>query len=161
MLLDIRNAIVSLFRNGFIKPLQYQSTVKLEEKSKPEQSVGKRTKSRRKRFDEIAKKEKTIDSDLLNYCFKYSGTSNMYKQLNEEDTENNQVKVDFIKDDMTDLKEDIENASKDDVDKIEKMDKIADVVEHILYLNNEDQEGSGLKILTLSQMLSRLPISLS
>ena len=98
---------------------------------------------------------------MLNYYFKYSGTSNMYKQLNEEDTENNQVKVDFIKDDMTDLKEDIENASKDDVDKIEKMNKIADVVEHVLYLNNEDQEGSGLKILTLSQMLSRLPISLS
>ena len=97
---------------------------------------------------------------MLNYYFKYSGTSNMYKQLNEEDTENNQVKVDFIKDDMTDLKEDIENASKDDVDKIEKMNKIPDIVELILYFNNEDQEGSGLKILTLSQMLSRLPISL-
>ena len=143
MLFDIRNAIVSLFRNGFIKPLQYQSTVKLEQKSKPEQSVGKRTKLRRKRFDEIAKKEKAIDSDLLNYYFKYSGTSNMYKQLNEEDTENNQVKVDFIKDDMTDLKEDIENASKDDVDKIEKMNKIPDIVELILYINNEDQEGSA------------------
>ena len=83
MLFDIRNAIVSLFRNGFIKPLQYQSTVKLEQKSKPEQSVGKRTKLRRKRFDEIAKKEKMIDSDLLNYYFKQLGTSNMYKQLNE------------------------------------------------------------------------------
>ena len=83
----------------------------------------------------------------------------MYKQLNEEDTENNQVKVDFIKDDMIDLKEDIENASRDD--KIEKMNTIADTVELILYFNNEDQEGSGLKILTLSQMLSRLPIFLS
>ena len=38
-----------------------------------------------------------IDSDFLNYYFKYLGTSNMYKQLNEEDTENSQVKVDFIK----------------------------------------------------------------
>ena len=159
MVFDIRNAIVSLFRNGFIKPLQYQSTVKLEQKSKPEQSVGKITKLRRKRFDEIAKKEKTIDSNLLNYYFKYSGTSNMYKQLNEEDTENNQVKVDFIKDDMNDLKEDIENASRDN--KIEKMNTMADIVELILYFNNEDQEGSGLKILTLSQMLSRLPIFLS
>ena len=97
MVFDIRNAIVSLFRNGFIKPLQYQSTVKLEQKSKPEQSAGKRTKLRRKRFDEIVKKEKMIDSDFLNYYFKYLGTSNMYKQLNEEDTENSQVKVDFIK----------------------------------------------------------------
>ena len=58
-------------------------------------------------------------------------------------------------------KKDIENASKDDVDKIEKMNKIADIVELILYFNNEDQERSGLKILTLSQMLSTLPISLS
>ena len=58
-------------------------------------------------------------------------------------------------------KKDIENASKDDVDKIEKMNKIADIVELILYFNNEDQERSGLKILALSQMLSTLPISLS
>ena len=97
----------------------------------------------------LLKKKKMIDSNLLNYYFKYSGTSNMYKQLNEEDTENNQVKVDFIKDDMTQKmfyqkktlsKKDIENASKDDVDKIEKMNKIADIVELILYFNNEDQE---------------------
>ena len=133
MLFDIRNAIVSLFRNGFIKPLQYQSTVKLEQKSKPEQIAGKRTKLKRKRFDETVKKEKTIDSDFLNYYFKYSGTSNMYKQLNEEDTENNQVKVYFVKDDMTDLKEDIENASKDDIDKIEKMNKIADIVLNLFF----------------------------
>ena len=98
---------------------------------------------------------------MLNYYFKYSGTSSMYKQMNEEDTDNNQVKVDFIKGDMTDLKEDIENAAKDDVDKIEKINKISDIVELIFYFNNEDQERSGLKILTLSQMLSRLPISLS
>ena len=58
-------------------------------------------------------------------------------------------------------KKDIENASKDDVDKIEKMNKIADIVELILYFNNEYQERSGLKILTLSQMLSTLSISLS
>ena len=57
----------------------------------------------------------------------------MYKQLNEEDTENNQVKVYFVKDDMTDLKEDIENASKYDIDKIEKMNKIADIVLNLFF----------------------------
>ena len=57
----------------------------------------------------------------------------MYKQLNEEDTENNQVKVDFIKDDMTDLKEDIENASKDDIKKKKKMNKIADIVLNLFF----------------------------
>ena len=85
----------------------------------------------------------------------------MYKGLNKADTENNKVKVDFIKDDMINLKKDIENASKDDVDKIEKMNKIADIVERILYFNNENQEESGLKILTTNQMLSRLPITLA
>ena len=44
----------------------------------------------------------------------------MYRNLNEVDTENNKVKVNFIKNDMTDIK----NASQDDVDKIEKMNKI-------------------------------------
>ena len=41
------------------------------------------------------------------------------------------------------------------------MNTIADIAELILYFNNEDQEGSALKILTISQMLSRFPISLS
>ena len=45
------------------------------------------------------------------------------------------------------------------MDKIKKMNKIANIVELILYFNDEDQEGSGLKILTPNQMLSRLPIS--
>ena len=85
----------------------------------------------------------------------------MYKGLNKADTESNKVKVDFIKDDMINFKKDIENASKDDVDKIEKMNKIANIAERILYFNNENQEGSGLKILTTNQMLSRLPISLA
>ena len=44
--------------------------------------------------------------------------------------------------------------SKDDADKIEKVNKIADIAELILYFNNEDEEGSGLKILTASQMLT-------
>ena len=41
------------------------------------------------------------------------------------------------------------------------MNEIKDIVELILYFNNEDREGSGLKILTPSQMLSRLPITLA
>ena len=51
--------------------------------------------------------------------------------------------------------------SKDDVGKISKMNKIADIAELILYFDNEDQERSVLKILTPSKMLDRLPISLA
>ena len=53
------------------------------------------------------------------------------------------------------------NGSKDDVDKIEEMNKMADIIELIIYFNNKDQEGSGLKISTSSQMLIRLPIYLA
>ena len=90
---------------------------------------------------------------MFNYYFKYPIATGMYKKLNETDTENNKVKVNFLKDDMTNFKKDIENASNDDVDKIKKMNKIANIVELIFHFNNEDQEGSGLKTLTSRQML--------
>ena len=55
----------------------------------------------------------------------------------------------------------MENTSKDDVNKIEEIYKIADIVELILNLNNNDdvQHGQWVKILTPNQMLSRLSIS--
>ena len=45
--------------------------------------------------------------------------------------------------------------------KIEKPDKIVKLVEEILKFNKQKQEGQGIKIITPSQMLSRLPISLA
>ena len=45
--------------------------------------------------------------------------------------------------------------------KIEKSHKIVNLVEEILRFNKQKQEGQGIKILTPSQMLSRLPISLA
>ena len=50
---------------------------------------------------------------------------------------------------------------KDNVNQIEKNNKIIHIVEHILYFNEENQKGQGIKILAPSQMLSRLPISLA
>ena len=38
---------------------------------------------------------------------------------------------------------------------------ILEAVEHIIYFNAENKKGQGLEILTPSQMLSRLPISLA
>ena len=69
--------------------------------------------------------------------------------------------VELIKIELIDLKKDIVNTSKDDVNKIEEMNKIADIVELILNFNNDDQQRKGLKILTPNQMLSRLPIVLA
>ena len=39
--------------------------------------------------------------------------------------------------------------------------KIINIVERILYFNQLEQQGLGLKILTPNQMLSRLPITLA
>ena len=45
--------------------------------------------------------------------------------------------------------------------KIEENEKIINIVERILYFNQLNQSGQGLKILTRNQMLSRLQISLA
>ena len=44
---------------------------------------------------------------------------------------------------------------------IEENEKVINIVERIFYLNELDQSGQELKILTPDQMLSRLPISLA
>ena len=50
---------------------------------------------------------------------------------------------------------------KDKTHKIEENKKLISTVERILEFTKLNQEGQGLKILTPSQMLSRLPISLA
>ena len=45
--------------------------------------------------------------------------------------------------------------------KIEKPDEIVEIVREILKFNEQKQSGEGIEILTLNQMLSRLPISLA
>ena len=43
----------------------------------------------------------------------------------------------------------------------ERLDDIVNTAKDILHVNNQNQEGQELKILTPNQMLSRLPISLA
>ena len=45
--------------------------------------------------------------------------------------------------------------------KIERPNKIVNIVEEILEFNRKKQSGGGLKILTPNQMISRLPITLA
>ena len=68
--------------------------------------------------------------------------------------------IEIIKKGLFDLKNEIENKSEDETN-TEKPHKILDIVEEILTFDKLNQEGHGLKILTPSQMLSRLPISLA
>ena len=85
----------------------------------------------------------------------------MCKKLSETKGAKNEVRVDSIKKVLSKSQRIIDYAPKDDVFKIEENEKIIDIVERILYFNQLNQSGQGLKILTSSQMLGRLLISLA
>ena len=55
----------------------------------------------------------------------------------------------------------IKRLSEDKKTITEENEKIINIVERILYFNQLEQQGLGLKILTQNQMLNRLPISLA
>ena len=59
------------------------------------------------------------------------------------------------------MKKNIKNVPKDKTFTIEENKKIINIVERIFYLNQLDQSGKSLKILTPDQMFSRLPITLA
>ena len=104
-----------------------------------EKSIAERAKLRRQRFNKIANEEQDINNDLFKEYFKYQSPSKVYNTLSDtKNTERHNIQVSLIKSSLIDLKKDIENTSKDDVDKIEEMNKIADIVELILY---DDQQG--------------------
>ena len=108
-------------------------------------------------------KEQSINNELFKtYFTDYQSPSIMYKKLREpENTEINKTGADLSKKVLNKLKRIIGNTPKDDAAKTDENEKIIDVVERILELNNKIQSGQELKILTTSQMLSRLPIFLS
>ena len=88
--------------------------------------------------------------------FKFLVPSALTKQLYE-------IKklVNVIKSGLSDLKDEIKEMSEDEKE-IEKPDKILKIVEKILDFNNtQNQIGKSFKILTPTQMLSRLPITLA
>ena len=90
-------------------------------------------------------------------------TSALAKKLYEAKNKNkNNELVELIKVRWSNLKDVIEKMSEDEI-KTEKPDKILEIVKEILDFNKRiwKQQGSGLKILTPDQMLSRLPITLA
>ena len=85
----------------------------------------------------------------------------MYKKSREIEGEINDYQVYSIKAVLNKVKKHIKNVSEDRKSAIEKKEQIINIAERILYFNQLEQPGSGLKIITLNQMLSRLPISLA
>ena len=85
----------------------------------------------------------------------------MYKKLRETEGERNEDQVYLVKEVLNRMKKAIENVFENKTFQIEKNKKIINIVERILYFNQLEQKGQGLKILTPNQMLSRLPITLA
>ena len=133
-------------------------------KSEPtsEQSIAKRGKLRRGNIAKIKREEKNINNKSFKEYFTiYQSPSQMYKKLRKTEGIKNEDQVYLIKEMLNQIKKAIENVSKNKTFKIEESKRIIDIVHRILYFNQLDQSGQGLKILTPNQMLSRLPISLA
>ena len=104
-------------------------------------------------------KKRDINSELVKKHFFVHDLEDVLKNFKRSKTnlERNKIEVSMIKN--GNLKKEIENMSKEE-EEIEKPNVIIDIVENLLKFNRQ-QQGQGLKILTLNQMLSRLPISLA
>ena len=59
------------------------------------------------------------------------------------------------------MKKQIKNVPENNIFVLEETEKIINTVDNILYFNQLEHQGWGLKILTSNQMLSRLPITLA
>ena len=154
-ILNILKNVGSIFSVAY---LQYKNVPK---ETMFERSIAERTKLRR-RSNEIERKEQNINNEFFKaYFTDYQSPSNMYKTLSETKSAVNEVRTDSIKKVLSKLKRITEYAPKDDTFKTKEKEKIIDIVERILYFNQLNQSGQGLKILTPNQRLSRLLISLA
>ena len=79
-------------------------------------------------------------------------------QKSKNNAERNKIHAGLINNGLRNLKEEIEDMSKQEKE-TENPNGIVDIVGKILEFNG--QQGQGLKILTPDQMLNRLPISLA
>ena len=78
---------------------------------------------------------------MLNNCFGYSSPDNMLKRLSDAWGETNKNQVYSINKKLNKLKNIVKNVPKDKAFKIEKNEKIIDIVQRILELNRENQLG--------------------
>ena len=111
---------------------------------------------------QITDKEKDIKDDLFNKYFKFQRPSDMNTLLNKtNDTEKNNKLINLINSGLKDLKEEIKKMSEAEIEN-EDPELTVNIVERILKFNEQNQQkGQGIKILTPSQMLNRLPIALA
>ena len=151
--------MLDLFRNDLIIIWDYQCTIKLKSEPKFEESIGQRIKLRKQSSNKFTEYENNINNELFKRHLKCQSPSNKYKALNEtKSEERKKIQVNLNKSGLANLKKDTDNLSKDDVNKTEENNKIIDIVELILDLNDQSQEkaGKGMKILIANQIPSIL-----
>ena len=71
----------------------------------------------------------------------------------------NRAEVNTIENRLTNLTETLKSSPTSDAKEIKNINSMLEIVELILYFNQQNQVGKGLKLLT--QMFSRLPISVA
>ena len=109
----------------------------------------------------IAEEETDINDELFKKQFNFQRPSNMAKDLYKTNHgEKNNKLVSVINSGLKDLEKEIKEMSKEERE-IEKPNEIVEIVKEILNFNKQNQQGQGLKILTPSQILTSLPISLA
>ena len=110
--------------------------VYIDHRDKPEpeteESIAERTKLRRKRSGEIAKKEKMINCKLFRQYFECLNPNGMYKNLNKTaDSEKNKAKVNTIKYTLANLIEKIKSNPTSDAKKIKNRNNMLQIVEKV------------------------------
>ena len=151
--------MLDLFRNDLIIIWDYQCTIKLKSEPKFEESIGQRIKLRKQSSNKFTEYENNINNELFKKHLKCQSPSNKYKALNEtKSEERKKIQVNLNKSGLANFKKDTDNLSKDDVNKAEENNKIIDIVELVLDLNDQSQEkpGKGMKILIANQIPSIL-----
>ena len=127
-----------------------------------ERNIEESVKLRRRRIAEIEEEEKNINNELFKkYFTDYQSPSDMYKKLRETEGKKDEDQVYLVKKVLNRTKKSIKKLSEDRKPMIEENEKMINIVEHILYFNQLEQKGGGLKILIPNQMFSRLPITLA
>ena len=79
--------------------------------------------------------------------------------MRQKKTGKNRAEVNTIENRLTNLTETLKSSPTSDAKEIKNRNSMLEFVELILYFNQQNQVGKGLKLLT--QMFSRLPISVA
>ena len=143
------------------KNFQHASKVnKGKSKPKPKESIAERVKLRRQKLDIIKKKKESINNGLFSHCLDYLNPVITFERLRETIDEKNKDLVESVNKKLTKMKNIVKNVPKDILSRVEDNEKIINIVERNLELIAK-KILRRLKILTLKQMLNRLPISLA